>query len=191
MKCPSCGFREEDDALVCSRCGRVLKESEHVLSEEHEEQAKQAAKDTGRRNAIVAAVVVVVVALGGFTTYKLVVGPPAQMVGAWTNTGYGGLLALLSGGIKLQVLTETGGGKVTGTLSDNNVIQNITKGQVTGKKITATTETPTSYIYYTISGSIDANGELNAVVTEYNTDVTPVSKTPTSTTLVKASASGN
>lgn len=159
MKCPRCGYREEDDSLVCSRCGKVLKESEAVLSEEHEEQVKQARQNTGRRNALIAGIAVVVVLVGGFGTYKLIVGPPAKLVGAWTNTGYGGLLALLSGGIKLQVTSETGGGVIQGTISDNSVTQPITKGKVSGKHVTATTEKPNAYIYYTLTGSIDRSEE--------------------------------
>jgi transcription initiation factor TFIIIB Brf1 subunit/transcription initiation factor TFIIB len=188
MRCPQCGFREEDDVLVCSRCGHVFKETGEVLSEEKEKEVKAQKAATGKRNAIIAASAVVVVLLGGFGVYKLIVGPPVQLVGAWTNSGYGGLLALLSGGIKLQV-TAQHGGVIEGTLTDNNITQTITKGRVSGKHVMVTTKGANTYIYYTLQGTEDSQGELDVVVTEYNTDVTPVDKTSTSATLVKASSS--
>jgi hypothetical protein len=187
MKCPKCGFREEDDVLVCSRCGHVFKETGDLLSEEKEKEVRAQKAASGKRSAIIAAAAVVVVVLGGFGVYKLIIGPPAQLTGAWTNSGYGGLLALLSGGVKLQV-TSQHGGTITGTLTDNNVTQTITKGTVSGKRVTVTTKGKNTYIYYTLDGSIDAQGQLTAVVTEYNTDVTPVDKTATSATLVKATS---
>ena len=187
MKCPRCGFAEEDTSLVCSRCGKVLRETADVLSEEREEQVKTERANTGRRNAIVAVVVVVVLALGGFGTYKLIVGPPAKVVGNWTNTGYGGLLALLSGGMKLQISTEQSG-KLTGTFSDNNTTQVITKGTVNGKHISISTAAPSHTIYYTVVGSTDSNGDIDVVVTTYNTLETPPTKTSSSTTLTPATA---
>ncbi len=187
MKCPKCGFREEDDVLVCSRCGHVFKETGEVLSEEKEKEVKAQKAASSKRSAIIAGAAVVVVLLGGFGVYKLIVGPPVQMTGAWTNSGYGGLLALLSGGVKLQV-TSQHGGTIAGTLTDNNVTQTITKGRVNGKHVNITTQGKNTYIYYTLQGSVDSQGQLTAVVTEYNTDVTPVDKTSSSATLVKATS---
>jgi transcription initiation factor TFIIIB Brf1 subunit/transcription initiation factor TFIIB len=189
MKCPRCGYREEDDAVVCSRCGKVLKETGEVLTEEHEAQVKEARASTTKRNAIVGAIAAVVVIVGGFFTYKAIVGPPAMLVGNWTNTGYGGLLALLSGGIKIQITSEAPNGQIQGTFSYNSITQTIEQGKVTGKHISLTTEKPNEYTYYIVSGTYNPSDQsIDAIVTTVQNSGNPPTKKTEAADLTKAQA---
>jgi hypothetical protein len=116
--------------------------------------------------------------------------PRRDLTGAQLLSRAQGLIVTSDAGIpKLQVTSETGS-VIQGTISDNNAVQKITKGRVNGKHVSATTQGPNSYIYYTFVGSMNSNQQLVGAVTEYNTDVTPTSKSSTSVTLVKANTSG-
>lgn len=159
MKCPHCGYQEMDDSAICSRCGKVLKAigvgGEAVEEELDESQIKALQQQKLKKIAVpIGAVIVAAAIVFGIT--QVTQGPPANVVGAWSDSPYGGPLALLSSGLQMQVKTEAKSGQLTGNLGMGASSTPIVLGRVSGHHIKV--ESKTSYVTYTLSGTISTDG---------------------------------
>ena len=193
MKCPRCGYRESDESEFCSRCGKLLKapegeEADKVLRqiEEEEDETKAKARKTRqvRRAGILAGAAVVVV-VAAFAGYTIAQGPPANVIGNWSSSSYGGLLALLTPGTRIQIQGETGG-HLSGTVQISTTAEPIVQSSVTGHHVTLTAKKPGYGIYYTFSGSVSSDDKtITGVITEHNTNADPPSTKQNQVTLHK------
>lgn len=187
MKCPDCGYQELDDSAICSRCGKVLKASgagvevaEEILDEE-EAKAKRQARI--RRIAIPAGGVVVAAALVIVLT-RFVHGAPANVQGMWSDSAYGGPLALLSNGLQVQIQSESSGGRLSGSMGYGASTTPIDKSAVRGHHIYI--EAKSSFVTYILNGTVSTGGStITAIVTKELSGETPQKS---ATTLHKASA---
>lgn len=169
MKCPKCGYVENDESEFCSRCGKLLKvTAEGEAVEEEDEEAIAAKQQKKRRTVLMGAGGVVVAALIVFGLTQVIHGAPAQVTGAWSDSSFGGFLALLtSGSDQLNIQAEAPNGALTGTLAAT-ASQTITKGTVRGRKVSVSTLKDGAYKYYTFTGSVSKDGKtIKGVVTTY------------------------
>lgn len=186
MKCPHCGYQELDDSAICSRCGKVLKATGvggEVVEEEQDEATIQLKRQQKVKKIAVPAGAVVVIAAIVVAFTQFVHGAPAQITGAWSDSPYGGALALLSSGLQMQVQSESPGGQIAGTMAYGAANTPISIGRVKGHHIYVVSKT--SYVSYTLSGTISQDG---TTITGVVTKQTEGSTTPTKTedTLHKA-----
>jgi len=178
MKCPHCGYQEMDDSAICSRCGKVLKAigagGEIVEEEKTAEQLKLQQQQKIKRVAVpVGAVIVAIAIIIGIV--QLTQGPPIKIAGTWSDSPYGGPLALLSSGLQMDVKTEASGGQISGTLGLGALSTPIVKGKVSGHHLTV--ESKTSYVTYTLTGSISTDGTtITGVLTKENQGSTTPTK---------------
>ena len=165
MKCPQCGYQELDDSAICSRCGKVLKATgtagEAVEEERTEEQLRAEQRAKRRRIALPVGAVVVAAAVVVVLT-QFVHGAPAQIKGTWTDSTYGGALALLSAGLQMDVKAESPSGQLTGTLGVGGASYPFNIARVTGHHLYIMAKT--SYVSYKISGNISKGGNTILVL---------------------------
>jgi hypothetical protein len=201
MRCPRCGYNELDESEFCSRCGRRLKAAPGtaegtpaagaraaaiVEEEEDEETRLKREREALKRRAIIIPSAVVLAALVAFVGYRIAQGPPAKVVGQWSSSSYGGFLALLTSGVKIDIQSETSGGRISGNFTFTSQPQPITQGSVTGHHIFLTTKKPNAYTYYTFSGQVSQDGTtIQGVVTVYTASSNPPATQKQAVTLHK------
>ena len=193
MKCPRCGYRESDESEFCSRCGKLLKapegdEAEKVLrqiEEEEDESKAKARKSRQVRKVGILAGAAVVVVVAAFVGYTIAQGPPAQIVGNWSSSTYGGLLALLTPGTRVQIQSETGG-HLAGTVQISSTAETIVQSAVSGHHVSLTAKKAGYGIYYTFSGTVSSDDKsITGVITEHNTNASPPTTKQNQVTLHK------
>lgn len=181
MKCPRCGYSESDESEFCSRCGKLIKapqgeEADKVLrqiEEEEDESKAKARRARATRTAAMIAGAAVVVVVGAFVGYKVAQGPPAYVVGNWSSSSYGGLLALLTPGTRVQVQSETGG-HLNGTLTFSTTSEPLVQSSVSGHHVSLTAKKAGYGTYYTFTGTVSPDGtSIDGVITAHNTSADP------------------
>ncbi len=197
MKCPRCGYVESDESEFCSRCGNLIKapqgkDAEKILQqiEEEQDETKAKARQSQQiRKAGIMAGAAVVVVIAAFVGFKIAQGPPANIVGNWSSSAYGGLLALLTPGTRLQIQGESGG-HLNGTLTYSTLSVPITQSTVAGHHVSLTAKNGTYSIYYTFSGTVSKDGSsIDGVIEAHNTSADPPSVQSTQITLHKLTGS--